>query len=65
VQRPVVANRGKGLFVCRMWADISQLPEYMCSILAGNFLHKQQAIMCDKGFLTSLETEKPNNATAS
>jgi len=48
-----------------MWADISQLPEYMCSILAGNFLHKQQAIMCDKGFLTSLETEKPNNATAS
>jgi hypothetical protein len=32
----------------------------MCCIVAANFLHSYQAIMYDKGSLTSLATEKPN-----
>jgi hypothetical protein len=32
----------------------------MCTTVAANFLHSHQAIMYDKGFLTSLATEKPN-----
>jgi len=48
------------MFVFRMWADTSELWQYMCNILRANFLHNWQSIICDNEVLKSLATEMPS-----
>ena len=48
------------MFVFRMWADTSELWQYMCNILRANFLHNWQSIICDNEVLKSLATDVPS-----
>jgi len=48
------------MFVFRMWADMSELWQYVCNILRANFLHNWQSIICDNEVLMSLATEMPS-----